>query len=161
MRAGHFHGFSKSVSAFALLLLAWLAFTYPFSTQQLIAGVAVALVFAVITRNFLFEKNHLKVFSPRIWYRLLSFLGVFVYEEIRSHWNVIRCIFTGRTNFAVVALPVAAEEGFLKTLVANSITMTPGTFTLVYDKYLYIHHLNFDPRSTEECLLDKHGSKIS
>ncbi|HWG93370.1 MAG TPA: Na+/H+ antiporter subunit E [Mycobacteriales bacterium] len=78
---------------------------------------------------------------------LLAFVGFFSVELVRASlvvvWQVLRP--RGELSQAVLALDVPGASDRLLALVANSISLTPGTLTLEVDRErsrLYVHALD-------------------
>lgn len=74
---------------------------------------------------------------------LLAFLGALVTASA----DVVRLVLRrrGRLRQAVVAVPVVATSDRLLTLLANAVSLTPGTLTLEVDRprsVLYVHVLD-------------------
>ncbi|MDP9434584.1 MAG: Na+/H+ antiporter subunit E [Actinomycetota bacterium] len=78
---------------------------------------------------------------------VLHFSGVFLVELVKASWQVVRLVLRPRVQLrqAVVAVPVHGRGDRLLTLVANAISLTPGTLTLDVDRersLLYVHALD-------------------
>jgi multicomponent Na+:H+ antiporter subunit E len=90
------------------------------------------------------------------WLRDASALGaVFVYELGLSSWTVARAAFARkpRTASAIVAVPLELHTDLGIAVLANLVTLTPGTCSLhVSDdrRTLYVHALNVE--SPEETV---------
>lgn len=81
---------------------------------------------------------------------LLRFLGYFVVDLVRSSWQVSVLVLSPRRPLrqAVLAVPVRGASDSLLTLLANAISLTPGTLTLEVhraDSTLYVHVLDVGP----------------
>jgi len=75
---------------------------------------------------------------------ILGFIGYYMWELLKSNLIVAADILTRRHYMkpGVVAIPIRAETDLEITLLANLITMTPGTLSLDVSedrKTLYIH----------------------
>lgn len=86
------------------------------------------------------------------WTRLLL---LFAWELARSVWDVAATVLLPRrmTHSAIVAIPLDVKSDGGITLLANMITLTPGTTTLhVSDdrKVLYAHVLNVTPNTVTQ-----------
>jgi len=107
----------------------------------------VALVVSFITSRFLFSEVHGKIFNPVRWARFISYVFVWVYYAVVAHLDVMYRIITGKINPIIVKVPTKIKTDVGKTLLANSITLTPGTLTMWTDKSnLYVHCLNYDKK---------------
>lgn len=78
---------------------------------------------------------------------LLRFAGYFLGDLVLSSLQVARVVLTPRRALrqAVVAVPVRGASDALLTLLANAISLTPGTLTLEVDRprsTLYVHVLD-------------------
>lgn len=88
--------------------------------------------------------------KPRAHFRLipaLIFLGYFLWKLLEASaivaWEVVTP--RSRINAGIVAVPIRGTSRGLATLVANAITLTPGTLTLEAREnptVLYVHVLH-------------------
>lgn len=107
----------------------------------LVAGVVVAAVFPIKRAP---ARDH--TVRPL---RLLAFLGYFAWQLVVSNVVVAREILTprDRVRSGIVAVPVPGCSDLVTTVVANAITLTPGTLTLEVERdppTLYVHVLHLD-----------------
>lgn len=85
--------------------------------------------------------------------RILRFLLVFLRELIIANARVAWEVMTPGLSLhpAIVRVPTRTRNPWERTLLANTITMTPGTLTLEVDEItgdLYVHSLYVDDRET-------------
>lgn len=78
---------------------------------------------------------------------LLHFVGFFAVDLVRANMRVVGQVLRPRTQLrqAVVAVPVRGASDRLLTLLANAISLTPGTLTIEVDRprsTLYVHVLD-------------------
>ena len=78
---------------------------------------------------------------------LLHFVGFFAVDLVRANLRVVGQVLRPRLRLrqAVVAVPVPGASDRLLTLLANAISLTPGTLTLEVDRprsTLYVHVLD-------------------
>ncbi len=78
---------------------------------------------------------------------LLRFLAFFGFDLVRASLSVVALVLRPRLELrqAVVAVPVRGASDRLLTLLANAISLTPGTLTLEVDRpraTLYVHVLD-------------------
>jgi multicomponent Na+:H+ antiporter subunit E len=104
----------------------------------LVVGLAVAAVFPLRPAR---ARDH--TVRPL---RLLVFLGYFAWQLVVSNVVVARQILTPRDRVwtGIVAVPVPPGSDLVTTIVANAITLTPGTLTLEVTReppMLYVHVL--------------------
>jgi multicomponent Na+:H+ antiporter subunit E len=135
----------------AWLLLVWLALWGTVTPANVLSGVAVAATVQLIplpTRDVRFA------FRPL---RTLRFVIYFAGQLVRASVVVAREIVTPRShiNTGVVAVPLHGASDALVTLVADAVTLTPGTLTLearrdpptLYVHVLHLHHVEDVRRS--------------
>lgn len=125
------------------LTLVWMALWDDFSFANLLNGalVAVALLAVFPAQG----PRHELSLRPLAALRFLAYFG---WELVKANavvaWQVVR---PGvRLTEGVVAVPVRGPSEAIVTLVANAITLTPGTLTLEVDRddagtVLYVHVL--------------------
>lgn len=123
-----------------VLALAWTALTGSFSGPNLLLGFGFGYITLVILQN---QQPSLNNYGKRLP-RILAFLLYFVRELLRSNMKVAFDVLTPPWHMqpGVIAVPLLARSDLEITLVANFISLTPGTLSLdVSDdrKVLYIH----------------------
>ncbi len=89
-----------------------------------------------------------KVLNPRRWVLLLIYLiGPFFWAMAKANFDVVFRVITGRIKPGIVRIAPKLPNDVSTTLLANSITLTPGTLTVEVDEKtndLYIHWINVD-----------------
>lgn len=123
-----------------LLAFAWVALTGDLSLFGLLTGVLVGLAAMWLVRP-LFPTTGSYFMRLYYWIRLIV---LFVYELVVSSFAVVRDVMTpGQySKPALIAVPLNVTSDAQITLLANFISLTPGTLTLdVSDdrRTLYIH----------------------
>ncbi|MDQ7734371.1 Na+/H+ antiporter subunit E [Halomonas sp. SpR1] len=128
-----------------LLGLAWVLLSGDFSGLNLLVG----LIFGYITLVLIEPQlDSLKGYPARVP-RFIGFIGFFLKELIQANLRVAFDIVTPPWHMkpGVIAMPLSARTEMEITLVANLISLTPGTLSLdVSDdrKVLYIHAMFLD-----------------
>ena len=84
----------------------------------------------------------------KIGWQLLCYAGCFVVEIVKANLAAIQVILSPNCRLVrprIFHFESHLHRGFLQTILANSITITPGTYTLgIYDSTLMVHALNGD-----------------
>jgi multicomponent Na+:H+ antiporter subunit E len=124
-----------------VLAVLWAAMTGTFTLLNLIFGLVLAFLALAILRD--------RIESPRLLRRcrrIAGLTGVFIYElfasAIKVGWLVAMPGMKRRLAPGIVAFPLTATSDAEITLLANLITLTPGTLSIdVSDdrKVLYVH----------------------
>ncbi|AMD01272.1 MULTISPECIES: Na+/H+ antiporter subunit E [Halomonas] len=128
-----------------LLALAWVILSGDFSGTNLVIGLVFGYVTLVLIEP---QVPALKGYPVRIP-RILRFLGFFIKELVQANLRVGFDILTPPWHMkpGVIAMPLEARTELEITMVANLISLTPGTLSLdVSDdrKVLYIHAMFLD-----------------
>ena len=147
----------KYVITFLTLLLVYLLLA-GFTTSEVILGSIVSIILTVILVNQL----NFKV-SAKLPVQLLKFLfvyiPVFVWKLILANIDVARRVLTPKIPLkpGIVKVKTNLKGDFGKLVLANSITLTPGTLSLdVIDDAVYVHTVDITSKHNQ----DK-ASKIS
>ena len=130
----------KTVITFGLVYLFWIIMTFSIVLDELVLGAAVSVVVTYISRKFLFINSKATHMYPHRWLDFLNYFIVFIVEEIISHLDVTYRILTGNINPALVRVDCDIGADIGKAMVANSITLTPGTLTILADKTGFLVH---------------------
>lgn len=127
-----------------ILALAWAAVTGSFAPRTLAFGFALGFGILVLTRRI--------VGAPNYGRKVVQVLGLalfFLRELLLSNLRVAFDVLTPglRIRPGVVAIPLDVESDAEITLLANLITLTPGTLSLDVSadrRVLYIHAMYID-----------------
>lgn len=113
-----------------VLLVLWIALWGDFSVANLVSGVvAVALV------TWMFAERSGSTYQVRPWnaLRLIAFVALsLVKSSARVAWAVLSPT-SERTTTSVQTVRLERGSVFVGAIVANAITLTPGTMTLELD----------------------------
>ncbi len=125
------------------LALVWAAMNGSFTSQNLIAGflLGYAVLWLLATRGFITTTRYMR----RVRVTVL-FLGFFFQELVISNLKLARTIFSRKLDLrpAIVAIPLDAETDEEISILANLLTITPGSLTIDisdHKKYIYVHVL--------------------
>ena len=128
-----------------LLGLAWVLLSGDFSGLNLLVGMVFGYIALVLIEP---QVDALKGYPARVP-RIIGFISFFIKELVRANLRVAFDIVTPPWHMqpGVIALPLSARTEMEITIVANLISLTPGTLSLdVSDdrKVLYIHAMFLD-----------------
>lgn len=126
----------------AWLTVLWLVLWRDVSVANVVSGVAIALVVLALFPPRQVTGDH--ALRPL---KLMVFMGYFAWKLVVSNLIVAREIVTPRDNVrsGIVAVPVVACSDLVTTVVANAISLTPGTLTLEVRRdppMLFVHVLH-------------------
>ncbi|MFB9147386.1 Na+/H+ antiporter subunit E [Halomonas alkalicola] len=128
-----------------LLALAWVVLSGDFTGLNLVVGLVFGFIALVLIEP---QVEALQGYPARIP-RILGFIGFFIKELLMANLKVAFDILTPPWHMkpGVIAMPLEARTELEITMVANLISLTPGTLSLdVSDdrKVLYIHAMFLD-----------------
>jgi multicomponent Na+:H+ antiporter subunit E len=128
------------------------------SIFELVIGIILSLIVAVLATKVLFQKRNYKILNPRRWITfLIYFIGPFFWSMIKCNLDVAYRVITGKINPGIVKISPGLKTDLGITLLADSITLTPGTLTVDIDEKnndLYIHWINvttLTPTTADIC----------
>jgi multicomponent Na+:H+ antiporter subunit E len=154
-----------SITAFWAFLLYLLLTTgsgslFLWSKEELIIGAIFAVIVGAIVKN-MFIKKSLRMLNPRRWFLFLGyFLVIFLPAMAKANVDVAYRVITGRINPGIVKISPKLNNDLSLTMLANSITLTPGTLSVEVDEEtndLYIHWINLDRSALEKMPRDYEG----
>lgn len=138
---------SAYLVGFSACLSAWILLTGSIDTAELATGAVVALVAVVAAgdRLSLLAGLRLSLLSP--WH-LLRYLAYFLVQLALSNLDMARRVLSPRLplNPGLVEVRTGLKSDLGRMLLANSITLTPGTLTVdMEDDRLLIHWIDCAP----------------
>ena len=142
-----------------VLFVVWLMLNSSISTQIVISGVIVAVVISSIFKNSFSLLTDVKLSIKTLIYIPIYFC-VFIKELIFSNIDVALRVITPSLpiNPGIVKVKTKLKSKTGRLVLANSITLTPGTLTVdICEEYLYIHWI--DIKNTKGDI-DKATSEI-
>ncbi len=125
-----------------LLAIAWAAVSASFSFANLVLGFVLSAIGLYLIRE---QVGYVGYLTRS--YRVLSLALLFIYELILSAWKVTVLVLSPRMNAkpGIFAYPMRVDRDGEITLLANLITLTPGTLSVdVSDdrRTLYVHAID-------------------
>lgn len=128
----------------AVLALVWMTLNERFTIGDFLIGYGAGMLILYLHQAFWNER--VRVVQPGTAIRLL---GVFLWEVVKANVQVARLVVDPRIPItpAFIAIPLTLKDDFTITVLANMITLTPGTLTVdVADdrSVLYVHCLSTD-----------------
>ncbi len=125
-----------------LFAIAWAAMSGIYNLPNLILGFVLGAFGLWLIREQVGTVGYLTRAS-----RIFSLTALFLYELVMSALRVAWLVIHPRLNCApaIIAFPLSVDRDIEITLLANLITLTPGTLSVDVSadrKYLYIHAIN-------------------
>lgn len=137
--------------AFSVILTAVIFSLMDWPATAIFTFAAFFIVFSILWPPlYFFNKSYFRKL-PKLMNLILYFLKELVLANFRVAYDVITP--TTMMRPAIVALPLDAQTDLEITLLANMISLTPGTLSLELSKdkkYLFVHVIFFSKISPEE-----------
>jgi len=149
-------GISNYIQESVILFLLWFALTSSLDKQELTVGLAVSVIIPFLT-PYPLSKMGLKWLSPKRLIGILIYMLVFLKELLIANLDVAKRVLSPGLNInpGIVKIKTDLKTDVGKMLLANSITLTPGTLTVdIKDDYLYIHWIDVGSKDIEKATND-------
>ena len=131
----------RTITIFILSLLFWFLITFRLTLPNLIVGSIAALITTLIFGRY-FLRNVYKFLQPHRYFWLMIYFFIFIWACIKANLDVAYRVLHPAMPIkpGIVKVKTELKSEFARTILANSITMTPGTIAVdIIGDYLYIH----------------------
>ena len=124
---------------------------------EIIFGITLSLIAGFIARNLLVKDSY-RMINPVRWIIFVAYLiGPFFVGMAKANFDVAYRVITGRINPGIVRISPPLKTDLGITMLANSITLTPGTLSVDIDEKnndLYIHWINVKKEALQKKPVD-------
>ena len=141
MRAEKKWGGIRFMLTTLFLYALWLLFTASIEPYSLIFGAVGSLLIAALTYNIFIARHqaNLRYIIPNPFH-LVLYIVILVFFLYQSSIHMVRAVFTGKASPRIVHFRTRLKSDIARMVLANSITITPGTITLdLNDDHLTVH----------------------
>lgn len=144
-----------------LLALTWAAVTGSFTLANIVFGFVLASAALYLIRGQVGSLGYFRRAG-----RIVSLTLLFLYELMMSAWKVAVLVMTPKMDLkpGIFAYPLRVDRDFEITLLANLITLTPGTLSVDVSedrRFLYVHAIDCsDADQTRRDIADGFERKI-
>lgn len=137
---------------FVITFVFWLMLAWPVSpvdgrllTGDILVGLLVAAFVALVMHEII-RVGFIRLVNPRSWFWLFIFTFVFSYYVLKGGLDVSYRILHPRMPIrpGIVKIRSVLETETGRSVLANCITLTPGTLTIdvTEDGFFYVHWIN-------------------
>jgi len=151
------HSAGEKVKGFAWLFVVtfvlWLALSSELNRQELICGGLVCLITSLFAAH-MYSKLGFPSLSIKMVLFFLAYIIVLFWEIIKANFDVAYRVIHPKMPIkpGIVVIKTHLKSDIAKMILANSITLTPGTFTLdVIGDKLLIHWINVKAEDIDEA----------
>lgn len=139
------------VLLFCSLLTFWLLLNGSLAVDVIFVGIAVSLL---LTMGFAGDLAFIAEFraTPQAFLAAIRYAGYFLIELVKANLSVARIVLSPALplNPGIVKARTRLKSPVGRLLLANSITLTPGTLTVELDgEWLYVHWVTVDGTDIE------------
>lgn len=142
----------KYIALFIIALIFWLLLTFNFTTPNIIVGIMAALATSILFGRY-FVTSISKLLQPQRYFWFIVYLIIFIWECIKANFDVAYRVLHPAMPIkpGIVKVKLGIKGDFARMMLANSITMTPGTISVdIIDDYIYVHWIYVSTDNPEE-----------
>jgi len=127
------------------------------SYEEIIFGIVLSAIVGLITGK-IFVKKDFRMANPVRWLTFIAYvIGPFFVGVVKANIDVAYRVITGKINPGIVKISPNLKTDLGITMLANSITLTPGTLSVDIDEDkndLYIHWINVKKEALQKKPVD-------
>jgi multicomponent Na+:H+ antiporter subunit E len=123
-----------------------------FDVQELIVGAAVSIILSVILANYV-QFSFGFTIIPKLLLFIVLYIPILIIELIKANLDVAKRVLNPKLPIrpGIVKVPTEIKSDIGKLVLANSITLTPGTISIDADsENVYIHWIDVKGDGSEE-----------
>ncbi|WP_042223388.1 Na+/H+ antiporter subunit E [Oceanobacillus manasiensis] len=135
-----------------IIAFLWMFLSESYSAPSFIAGYLLGLLLLFVLRRFVPDTFYLKRFL-----KIGALVLLFIKELLSSNWEIVKLVYKRKQDFepGIFALPIDVKSNWEITLLANLISLTPGTLSVAIshdNTKIYIHamHIQDSEKSISE-----------
>jgi multicomponent Na+:H+ antiporter subunit E len=130
--------------SFLVFLAVWILLTSSLQIATILVGVVVSLIIALLfgIKAEVFGEINL---NPKSIINLIAYTFVFIWELIKSNIDVARRVLSPSLPIkpGIVKVKTKLKSKTGRMVLANSITLTPGTLSIdIKDEFIYVHWID-------------------
>ncbi len=142
----------RYIALFIILFILWLLLSFNFTLTNIAIGVLVSIITTILFGKY-FIYGGIKFLQPQRYFWLVVYLFIFIWECIKANFDVAYRVLHPAMPIkpGIVKVKLGIKSDFARMMLANSITMTPGTITVdIIDDYIYVHWIYVSTDNPEE-----------
>lgn len=142
----------RQLNLFIIALIFWLLITFNLSVENILTGVVASLVTTIVFGRYFTGKMR-KFLQPARYLWFIVYLFVFAWEVLKANFDVAYRVIHPSMPIkpGIVKVKLGIQSEIARTMLANSITMTPGTISVdIIDDYIFVHWIYVSTDDPEE-----------
>lgn len=159
------------IAVFSMVYAFYVVFTGATSAFSLVLGVLASALVSTVVKPLVLTRDLRGSDIVRLAYLAIYYFYYMAVAEVKAHLGIAKIVLSKKMDIspAIVEVPYYVETSYGMTLIAGSITNTPGTVVVQVDtgrKVLYVHWLvakTFEPVKAREEIsaeFEKYAQKI-
>ncbi|MCA1021464.1 Na+/H+ antiporter subunit E [Halobacillus litoralis] len=125
-----------------IIALMWMFLSESYTFTSFLVGYILGIILLFLLRRFVPDSFYMK----RTW-KFVQLILLFIRELILSNLDILKYVYKPKQDMqpGIFALPIDVKTNFEITLLANLITLTPGTLSVVVSedhRKIYIHAMD-------------------
>ena len=135
---------SPYILTFFICFLLWLLLTATFNRDDLLAGLLVSILVAFLSAKNLTILNGL-IIAPSSAIALVRYLGYFLWALLKANMDLAQRVIAKEIPIdpAMIKIKTTMQSDLGKLILANSITLTPGTLSVdVEEDAILVHWID-------------------
>lgn len=125
-------------------MIVWILLNNSLDPVLLLIGAGVSILIALIFCSRCSVFSDVKL-SPKSFFYSIGYIFVFIYELFKANFDVAFRVISPKLpiNPGIVKVKTKLKSDFGRMMLANSITLTPGTLTVdIKDEFIYVHWID-------------------
>lgn len=153
MRRSQSSSFQSLFSLWLTLFAIWMVVNASLAMDVVASGILIATILAITLSRFSGAYADIKL-TPKALLHYFLYLGVFLWELLLANLNVARIVFMPKIDIhpGIVKIHTRLKSQTGRLVLANSITLTPGTLVVdINDDVLYVHWIDVTTQDSEKA----------
>ncbi|WP_164668537.1 Na+/H+ antiporter subunit E [Virgibacillus doumboii] len=127
-----------------IIAIMWMFLKESYSAASFITGYIIGILLLLLLNRFIPDTFYL----DRV-YKIIKLILLFIKELISSNIDIVKLVYKRKPEFepGIFAMPTELKSNWEITLLANLITLTPGTLSVAVshdNTHIYIHAMDID-----------------
>ena len=142
----------KHLTLFIITLVFWLLITLSLTLANILMGIVAAGVTTLLFGKYFVTRVRLFL-EPKRYAWLVVYIFIFLWECIKANFDVAYRVLHPAMPIkpGIVKVKLGIKTDLARTMLANSITMTPGTIAVdVVGDVMYVHWIYVSSEDPEE-----------
>ncbi|MFW0861547.1 MAG: Na+/H+ antiporter subunit E [Dethiobacter sp.] len=125
-----------------VLFLFWILITGRFHWQHLLVGAACSYAITLFNYDLLLKPAERSLYHKKTFWKWFVYFCVLVVAIFKSNWDVAKIVLNPKMDISpgFIKYRARVRKPLNRVILANSITLTPGTLTVELEGDIYVVH---------------------